>query len=146
MSETPVEVAAPEVAAPQPEPQKIEEPKAVEASQPAEVAPVEVAPAAVEPAPVEAAQPAEAEVKEPEAPVLSRDEFLKIADKFGDTIAVQTVRNGGDYAAAMELAYSAKCKETEMLRAAVAQGKPAGGQPVPLVEAKTPAKLFNTGK
>jgi len=148
MSEPTVEAVAQVVAAQPSETPKIEEPKAVEASQPAEVAPVEVAPAAVEPAPaaVEAAQPAEAEVNEPEAPVLSRDEFLKIADKFGDAIAVQTVRNGGDYAAAMELAYSAKCKETETLRAAVAQGKPAGGQPVPLVEAKTPAKLFNTGK
>jgi len=148
MSEKPVEVAAPEVAA-QHEPQKIEEPKAVEASQPAEAKPVEVAPAAVEPASaVEAAQPAEAKPEEtkPEAPALSRDEFLKIADKFGDAIAVQTVRQGGDYAAAMELAYAAKCKETETLRAVVAQGKPAGGQPVPLVEAKTPAKLFNTGK
>jgi len=149
MSEPTVEAVAPVVAAQPSETAKIEEPKAVEASQPAEAKPVEVAPAAVEPAPaVEAAQPAEAkpEEKKPEAPALSRDEFLKIADKFGDAIAVQTVRQGGDYAAAMELAYTAKCKETETLRAAAAQGKPAGGQPVPLVEAKTPAKLFNTGK
>ena len=148
MSEPTVETVAPVVAA-QSEPKIEEQPKAVEASQPDEAQPVEAGQPAVEPPPaVEAAQPAEVPPveKPPEVPALSRDEFLRIADKFGDAVAVQTVRQGGDYASAMELAYAAKCKEAETLRAVAAQGKVGGGQPTPLIEAKAPARLFNTGK
>jgi len=40
---------------------------------------------------------------EPEPQVLSRDEFTRIADRFGNDIAAQIVRDGGGYDKAMEL-------------------------------------------
>jgi hypothetical protein len=124
-------------------------PEAVE-QPPAEVKPVEAAPvAAVDLAAVEATPP-EAKVEEPapEVKVLSRDEFARIADKFGDAIAAKVMRDGGDYATAMELAFDAIKKENETLLAKVMElsKQPTTGTPVAMTSAKGPAKLFNTGK
>ena len=125
-------------------PQAVEQP-------PAEVKPVEVAPvAAVEPAAVEATPP-EAKVEEktaPEVKALSREEFSRIADKFGDAVAAKVMRDGGDYNTAMELAFDALKKETETLRAKVAEltKQPVNGTPVAMTSAQAKTTLFKTGK
>jgi hypothetical protein len=85
----------------------------------------------------------------PEAKPLSREEFTKIADEFGAAIAVQTVRDGGDYSTALRLAFDASKAEGVTLRGRVAELEAktkSGGQAVPVTEAKPKAKLFNTGK
>lgn len=124
-------------------------PQAVEPP-PAEVKPVEVAPAAVEPAAVEA-KPPEVKVDEPAAPEvksLTREEFSRIADKFGDAVASKVMRDGGDYNAAMELAFDANKKENETLRSKVAEltKQPANGTPVAMTSVQPKATLFKTGK
>jgi hypothetical protein len=148
MNDKPVEVLAQAeapVAAPDPEvkPVAVEQP-------PAEVKPVEVAlAAAVEPAAVEAKPPeAQAAPAAPEVKALSRDEFSRIADKFGDAIASKVMRDGGDYSTAMELAFDSAAKENETLRAKLAEltKQPVHGTPVVMTSSKAPAKLFNTGK
>lgn len=78
---------------------------------------------------------------------LSRDEFLRIADEFGDAIAVQTVRDGGNYEAALKAAYTKAKTERDEFSAKLAEsGK--NGKPVAVVEApeREKGKLFNTGK
>lgn len=125
-------------------------PQAVE-TPPAEVKPVEAAqPAAVEPAAVEA-KPPEAKENKPQAPevkVLSREEFSRIADKFGDAVASKVMRQGGDYSTAMELAFDALSEENKTLRSQVAEfsKQPTNGKPVAMTSANSPAKLFKTGK
>jgi len=126
-------------------PQAVEEP-------PAEVKPVEEAPtASVEPAPAVEAKPPEVKVDEPAAPevkTLSREEFARIAGKFGDAIASKVMREGGDYSTAMAMAFDATTKENETLRAKVAElnGQPTNGTPVAMTKANGAAKLFNTVK
>lgn len=115
-------------------------------AKPAEAAPAAVeAPPAVDPVPV--AMKAEASVPA----TLSREEVGRIADKFGAAIAVQVVRDGGDYHAALELAFEANEKEIKRLRGEVAELKSgATASPVKVVPApvdgKDKSKLFNTGK
>lgn len=85
----------------------------------------------------------------PEAKQLSREEFTKIADEFGAEVAVQTVRDGGDYGTALRMAYDAARKDNDALRARVAQLEATqknGGQAVPVIADKPKPKLFNTGK
>lgn len=150
MKDKPVEVLAQAKA---PEAAQVSEVKPVAVEQPpAEVKPVEAAqPAAVESAPAVEAKPPEAKASEPAAPetkALSRDEFARIADKFGDAIAAKVMRDGGNYNTAMELAFEAAKTENEMLRSKVAElsKQPANGTPVAMTSAKGPVKLFNTGK
>lgn len=133
-----------------PEVNEAVKPQAVE-QPPAEAKPVEAAqPAAVEPAPVEAKLP-EAKVNEPaktEVKILTREEFSRIADKFGDAVAAKVMRDGGDYNTAMELAFDALKNENETLRAKVAEliKQPANGTPVAMTSAQPKATLFKTGK
>jgi hypothetical protein len=84
----------------------------------------------------------------PEKPQLSREEFSRIADKFGDAIASKVMREGGDYSTAMAMAFDATATENETLRKKVAElsGQPTNGTPVAMTSAKGPAKLFNSGK
>jgi len=138
---------------------QVEAPAAVEVTEteqkqevvPPVEAPAEVAdPAAVD-APAQEGEPVteQAQPPAPEAAPLSREEFTKIADEFGAEIAVQTVRDGGNYATALRLAYDASKAEVVTLRGCVAalEAKPkSGGQAVPVTVAKPQAKLFNTGK
>jgi hypothetical protein len=140
--EMPVEVAAPAQA-----------PEAVETQQTQEVKPVEETPAEATEQAVEAETPeGEAEKKQedaPEAKPLSREEFVKIVDEFGAEIAAQTVRDGGDYSAALRLAFAATKKENETRRGRVAELEAKtknGGQAVPVIADKPKPKLFNTGK
>lgn len=94
-------------------------------------------------APVEATQVPEV-VPEP-VQTLSREEFTRIADEFGAEIAVQTVRDGGDYQTALKSAHDALKAEVTELRKAAQLGN---GTPAKVVEATDPKKykLFNTGK
>jgi len=148
-----------EVAAQAETPKAIEvakQPETVEA-QPAKVLAEEAAPIApaVDPAPaVEAPAAAEVEAKKEAeaAPVLalSREEFARIADEFGDSIAARIMRDGGDYQTALKLAYDAAKDENTTLRAEVAENKAlATGTPVRVSAAPANGKkssLFNTGK
>lgn len=121
-----------------------------------EAAPVEGAPAEAES--VEDAAPAvEAEVTQEDAPAveaeaipseLSRAEFTRIADEFGAEVAVQTVRDGGDYATALSIAYAAAKQHNSELEARCAELSANGsGKPAPVVEhTKTTTSLFKTGK
>lgn len=144
MSEPSVEVAA-----------KVEKTEAAEVQKPVEAQPAEAAaPAAVEAPPPEGEKPATEQAQaEPEKPgahqPLHRDEVTKIADEFGAEIAVKIVRDGGDYAAALRLAYEASKIEASTLRERVAELEKqfkSGGQAVPVTVAKPKAQLFNTGK
>jgi len=85
----------------------------------------------------------------PEAQPLSREEFTKIADEFGADVAVQTVRDGGDYSTALRLAFDASKAEVKTLRGRVAELEAktkSGGQAVPVTDAKPKSGLFKTGK
>ncbi len=143
-----VEVAAQVETPAAAEPQNIETPveaKPTEATAPATPPAVEVppaegkqdAPAAVAPTPVE----------EPK-PELSRDEFLKVVDEFGAEIAAQIVKDGGDYTAALKLAYEqtkARLASAMASLAELAAGR--AGTPAPVADAtKVKKSLFNTGK
>lgn len=96
-------------------------------------------------APVEAPKAVEA------ASALSREEFGRIADKFGDKIAARIMREGGDFAKAAVLAFdevSAECKRLQGEVARLSSG--ATADPVKVVPApadgKDKSKLFNTGR
>jgi hypothetical protein len=86
-------------------------------------------------------------------PELSREEFTRIADKFGNDVAAQTMKDGGNYASALELAFENAAKERDALAAKLSQSGQ-NGKPVPVVEAveldengkPKDGKLFHTGK
>lgn len=106
---------------------------------------------AVPPAPpsAESAAAASAEVKKDDKPQMSREEFVRIADEFGNDIAVQTVKDGGDYHAALAAYAKQQKDENAKLRARVAELESAGaGTPakVTAVPAKEKASLFNSEK
>ena len=132
----------------------VETTEAAKVEKPVEAQHAEAAePAAVEAPPPEGEKPvtdqAQAEPEKPEAKPLSREEFTKIADEFGAAIAVQTVRDGGDYSTALRLAFDASKAEAVTLRGRVAELEAktkSGGQAVPVTVAKEKPKLFNTGK
>lgn len=121
-----------------------------------EAKPVEVKPAEAKQmaAPPVAAPAVEAKAAEGDAKVteqkkeLSRDEVTKIADEFGAEIAVEVVRKGGDYNAALRLAYDKAVAEVKQLRESVAAlGKVGTGSPAPVTPLKeTKGGLFKTGK
>lgn len=135
----------------------VEEPKAeeLENQETVEETPVEAkedeAKEAVEADAVEADEKSEVEEKVEEIkPEMSRDEFLKIVEEFGNDIAIQIVRDGGDYQKAIKLAYDAtmkknmelseKLKEMEMSKT---------GTPIKVVDAPKndkPTSLFKIGK
>jgi hypothetical protein len=84
-----------------------------------------------------------------ESKPLSREEFVAIVDEFGAEIAALTVRDGGDGAYAMRLAYLAAKKENESLRGRVAElesKNKSGGTPVPVTAAREVAPLFRVKK
>jgi hypothetical protein len=74
---------------------------------------------------------------------LSKEEFLKIADEFGNEIAVQIVKAGGDYNSAVKMAYDKAKTELEAVKSEITSLK-ANGQPVKVVEAvdRKKTKLF----
>ena len=76
---------------------------------------------------------------------LSRDEFTRIADEFGAEIAVQTVRDGGNYQTALAAAYSAAKAECEELRERVSGFAPSG-RAAPVGDAEDRPSLFKSGK
>lgn len=142
---------APKAEAPAPvveELQKIETPvegKPVESA--ALVVPLAVE--TVEPQGEQMAAAPVAPMPEPEPkPELSRDEFLRIVDEFGAEIAVQIVKDGGDYSAALKLAYSKEKVRREAAEARAAElAATKAGTPAPVVAADhKKSSLFNTGK
>jgi hypothetical protein len=73
---------------------------------------------------------------------LSREEFTRIADEFGAEIAVQTVKDGGDYNSALT-AHAASLKaEVIELKAKIVELEADDGQPAVVTEVKEKAKLF----
>lgn len=139
-----------EVAAQAEAPVVAEEQKIVE---PVEETPAEAAPVAVEAETPEGEQAAEAPVvPEPEVeqkPELSRSEFLRIVDEFGADIAAQTVKDGGDYGAALKLAFDKRGEEIAALAKQCSEMKSTrAGAPVPVEDAtkQDKARLFKTGK
>jgi hypothetical protein len=128
--------------------------EAAEVEKPVEAQPAEAAAeAAVDAPPPEGEKPgteqAQAEPEKPEAKPLSREELTKIADEFGAEVAVQTVRDGGDYSTALRLAYDANKAEMATLRGRVTELEAktkSGGQAVPVTADKAKPQLFKTGK
>jgi hypothetical protein len=79
---------------------------------------------------------------------LSRDEFIEIAEQFGDEIAVKVLKDGGDFDDAM-LAYCDMLKtENEGLKKKMSELEisESGGQAHKVVAEKGSARLFKTGK
>jgi hypothetical protein len=120
----------------------------------------EEAPEAVEPGAVEEPKAeAEEEKSEPSAEAapaaesnkelsqMTREEFAQIADEFGNDVAAQTMKDGGNYESALKLAYDGVKVELDKLKAQFSQTG-TNGTPVPVSEAKDKknSKLFNSGK
>lgn len=146
-TQSPVEVAAQAEAPVVAEPKKVSKP--VEEQQ-AEAAPVAPAVEAVASEGEQAAQApvVQAPVEQPK-PELSRADFLQIVDEFGADIAAQTVKDGGDYAAALKLAYGKRGERIALLEKQCSEMKAArAGSPVPVedVTKLEKASLFKTGK
>ena len=147
MKDAPVEVVAEVKETEAAELEQIEQPVEAEAT---EVAEVEAEPT-VEAVELEgkeeaAEQPAEEPEAEPkpEEPKaeLSRTEFLAMVDEFGADVATETVRQGGDYVAALKLALNKAKDEADQLREQVksfAQRKV--GNPAPVVDNKRKTTL-----
>jgi hypothetical protein len=77
---------------------------------------------------------------------LSRDEFTRIADEFGAEIAVQTVKDGGDYNSALT-AHAASLKaENVELKARIVELEADDGQPAVVTEAKEKKSLFKKNR
>jgi hypothetical protein len=90
------------------------------------------------------------EDKVEEAKELSRAEFAKIADEFGDEVASKVMRDGGDYHTAMKLAYDVvKIERDELAEKLSASTSQAVGTALKSVDAPKNGKkesLFKTGK
>jgi len=131
-----------------PEEKKVIAPAEPDAKPPVE--PEAVAPVPPEPAPAPAPAPEPKKPDEPPKPQLSREDFTKIADKFGDAVASKVMRDGGDFSTAMAMAFDVAQTENEKLRAKLAElnQQPSNGTPVAMtsVPAKDKGKLFHTGK
>jgi hypothetical protein len=144
--EQPVEAAfeATEREEPEAELAETPEPETPE-DEPAELAAEPEAPEA--PAPAEGEALAEGVEEEPK-PELSREEFTRIADEFGSDIAVQTVRDGGNYETALKLAYEAEKGARAAAEQELAEFRASAvGAPAPVSDAsKEKQSLFNTGK
>lgn len=125
--ETPEEQAAEETAEP------------VEAETPEGAEEAAEEPAVPEPEPEQEEEPAE----------LSRAEFVQIVDEFGAEIAAQTVKDGGNYASALKLAYSQAREQIDALEKQCSEMKATrAGTPVPVEDATKHENksLFKTGK
>jgi len=108
----------------------------------------EAQPEAVEDAETEPEnEPEEEPQAEPQAE-LSRTEFIAIVDEFGADIAATVVKEGGNYQAALKLAYdNAKAKIAELKDEIKSLSQSSVGNPAPVVaqhENKKP--LFKTGQ
>ena len=128
-----VVVAEPEATeTPKPEEEKIETEAAEYVS---EVEVTDVEPATDEPESEEVEPEVEASdvEPEPESEGLSREEFVAVADEFGNDVAVQIMRDGGTVEDAARIAYKAAQKEIELLKKS---GLKVGGSPAKTMEAK----------
>lgn len=96
---------------------------------------------------VEAEKPAEEAAKQnpedkpTEASNDNRVEFSRMRDEFGAEIAAEVFANGGDFNAALQLAYSRVKAENEELKAKVADGR--GGQPAAFKAQDKKTKSFS---
>jgi hypothetical protein len=91
--------------------------------------------------------PETATIPDSEPAELSRDEFLRIVDRFGAEVAAATVKDGGDYASAMQLHLEALEAENAALRAQVAESSAGkAGQPVPVRQDTSKPPLFKNVK
>ena len=80
---------------------------------------------------------------------LSKEEFTKIADQFGAEIAVQTVKDGGNYQTALKAHADALKAENEKLTAKVTELEAAQGNGTPAkvkAAAGDKKQVFNTQK
>lgn len=159
-NDNPVEVATAEV----PEPEKMSETEATKedtveivTAEATELEATEELAAVENEETVEATQdeaaPVEGEVEltAAEAPVeaqaLSADEFIRIADKFGNDIAAQIVRDGGDYAKALELHADSLATKLAAAEAQLAEAtQKSAGSPVRVSERREIKPMFNVKK
>lgn len=82
-----------------------------------------------------------------EAQALSADEFIRIADKFGNDIAAQIVRDGGDYAKALELHADSLATKLATAEAQLAEATmKSAGSPVRVSERREVKPMFNVKK
>jgi len=136
------------------ETQEISEPEAPESGEAEvtnETAEDESVSAESEAAPEAEESAGEVVVPADEKPQLSHDEFCKIADEFGNDVAVQVMREGGDYQSALRIAYDQTKEAKEKAESALSETKGflSYGKPVPVTEAPKDdrsKRLFNTGK
>jgi outer membrane biosynthesis protein TonB len=88
--------------------------------------------------------------EEPIMPELSREEFTRIADRFGNDIAVRCMREGKDFSTALTWHVEALETENKSLKEKVSvlsATSSTTGKPVAMCATVKPqAKLFNTGK
>ena len=80
---------------------------------------------------------------------MSRKEFCQIVDEFGADIAAQTVKDGGNYASALKLAYSKAQEQIKSLEKQCSEMKATrSGTPVPVEDATKHENksLFKTRK
>ena len=77
--------------------------------------------------------------KEPESEGLSRDEFVAVADEFGNDVAVQIMRDGGTVEDAARIAYKAAQEEIALLKKS---GLKVGGSPAKTTEAKEKTSII----
>jgi hypothetical protein len=89
------------------------EPEAEAADAPEAEAPEQVEPESVDP------EPEPETTDEPEA--MSREQFVAVADEFGDDVAAQVMRDGGTVEDAARIAYQRTKDENEQLRKRVAE-------------------------
>ena len=86
------------------------------------------------------------EVEEPEeteTDELGREEFCRIVDMFGADIAAQTVKDGGNYQTALEMAYTkAKQNNDDLTEQVKALHHGGTGAPVPVSQASTKTPLI----
>jgi hypothetical protein len=98
--------------------------------------------------PEEATPPPVGDTEKPKAE-LSRGEFTRIADRFGNDIAVRCMREGANFETALSWHVEAIEKENSLLKSQISEftGTKTTGKAVAMTAtAKPKAKLFNTGK
>ena len=85
--------------------------------------------------PVDEPEPDDSE-DDPEPESMSREQFVAVADEFGDDVASQVMRDGGTAEDAARIAYKQQKDENEKLRNRVAEleSSGVGGKPAPVKE------------
>jgi hypothetical protein len=129
--------------------EQTQEQKPAESVTEAAQAPVEETPVEAEPQPEPTATPEPEPTPEPTESDKLRAQFARMRADFGDAIAAEVYEKGGDYNAALSLAYQRAKQEVSDLAARVAEfaaSQSATGTPVKVTVAKEKARLFNTGK